>query len=171
MGVLKAALLLAPALPALALLAPAACYGPRLPECTVECMSDLDCGPDQTCGSERYCVSPDLSCPPDQPSGPGTARPDAGTDAASPTYQIRIVIQDRGEVAVAPSVGTCDSGDSMGQERCTFTTSTRQITLQATPHAGYRFDKWTSTCSGSSPACALTLTAPLTEVRAKFRPE
>jgi hypothetical protein len=171
MGVLKVAALPASALSALALLAPAACYGPRLPDCTVECMSDLDCGPDQSCGPEHYCVSPDLTCPPDQSGpGPGPARPDAGADAASPTYQLRVVIQDHGEVAVAPGVGTCDASNG-GQETCTFTTSTRQITLQATPHSGYRFDKWTSTCSGSSPACALTLTAPLTEVRAKFRPE
>lgn len=148
-----------PALAALALLAPAACYAPRLPDCTAPCSSDLDCPPDQSCGAEGYCVAPDLICAP-------ADRPDA---PPLPSVRLRVVVED-GAVEVQ-GIGECDGFGSL-ERTCMFDVP-QQVLLMliATAHPRYKFDKWSGVCDGQGPTCSVILAAPLTEARTRFRPQ
>lgn len=159
-------------LAAAALLAPAACYEPRLVDCVVRCSSNADCAPGQTCGAQGYCAAPELACTAsgsdagtaDGPGGP--RRPDAG-----PRVQLRTRVAEGGTINV-DDIGICDAdGESNGD--CLFSVAPAvPLTLRAVPHGGYKFDRWMSAwCAMAAAICVFTPTEPLTEVRVKFARE
>lgn len=143
-----------------ALLAQAACYAPRLPDCTVPCSSDLDCPPDQSCGAEGSCTAPDLICAP-------LERPDAPPPL--PLVRLRVQVE-RGAVEVQ-GIGECD-GAGWQELICMFDVPQQvPLTLIATAHPRYKFDKWSGVCEGQGPTCSVILSAPFTEARTRFRPQ
>jgi hypothetical protein len=162
MGVLRS-------LAAAALLAPVACYEPELASCAVRCTSSTDCAPGQTRGAAGYCAAPDLACSPAAADGAiGDGAPDAQPPDAGLQVQLRVRVSDRGRVHV-DGVGLCDS-EGWPAGDCRFAVAPGvPLTLRAIPHAGYRFDQWTSTaCSMAGPTCMLTPVAAMTEARVRF---
>jgi hypothetical protein len=158
-------------LAAAALLAPAACYEPHFPDCTVRCATSADCAPGQACGGHGYCAAPELACALAGFDAPVADGPPADShrppDAAS-KVQLRVRISEKGKVFVE-DVGMCDS-EGWANGDCRFSvTAGIPLVLHAIPHAGYVFERWTSSaCAMAEETCMLTPIEPLTEVRARF---
>jgi hypothetical protein len=163
------------------LLAPVACYQPRLPDCTVRCASSDDCAPGQTCDAQGYCAAPGLACPAGEPDAPPPgppidapppidARPpiDALPIDAAPNVQLRVRISGSGAVDVE-GAGRCDAaGPDHGDCRYSVTPGT-PLELLAIPYSGSVFEEWTSAaCATAGATCVFTPIAPMTEVRARF---
>jgi len=131
----------------------AACYEPDAVDCTVQCGGPDDCADGQVCGTDGYCAAPDV----------------AGTCMVSgqpPQVALVIAIEGHGKVSIE-HVGSCDSaGPTEGN--CTFPVAAGDMQqLKAVESNDRKFLSWTSTCSGTSSSCTLTVTA-LTQVGAKF---
>ncbi len=161
MGILRS-------LAAVALLAPTACYEPELASCAVRCTSSADCAPGQTCGAGGLCAAPDLACAAGADAAIADAPADAQRPDAGPRVQLRVRVSDSGRVHV-DGVGLCDSEGSPDGD-CRFAVAPGvPLTLRAVPHAGYRFDQWTSAaCAMAGSTCMLTPVAPMTEARVRF---
>lgn len=164
---------------AAALLLPlAACYEPHLAQCTVRCSSDQDCAPGQACGAPGWCAAPGTACPagadapgdPDPPpsDAPADARPIDARPDGGPKVLLHVRVDGDGEVQIQDT-GTCDSeGPEHGDCRFSATAGVALL-VRAAPHAGFRFERWTSAaCGMAGLICQLTPIDPLTELHAKF---
>lgn len=162
MGVLRPLL-------AAALLAPAACYDPRLPDCAVACASSRDCAPGQACSAEGRCAAPDHACAPAGVDAPRPPRDAAPGDGAPVKVVLRVRVDPGGKV-IGPGDGTCDGYAPVGGDCWYAVPAGVPLTLDAVPYPGHRFDRWASAaCGPAGPSCVLTPTGALLEVRARFK--
>jgi hypothetical protein len=156
------------------------CYDPAFQDCVVSCSAANDCAPDQVCGSDGKCAAPSVAghcvgtaAATDAPGADGrptdaSVAVDAAMIDAPSQVTLRIEIKDHGSVVVQ-GISTCDFTAPM--HICTFGVPAGvPRVLTAIPDADYQFDKWElGPCVGSDETCTLTPTAPLTEIKVKFR--
>ena len=139
------------------------------------------CGTDQFCASPQVagnCAIPDANEPDldagTRDAGPRDAAPrDAAVDARPPVdaqvrVELHLITNGLGRIT-ASGVGACDElGSTEGD--CRFSvTIPRSIDLAATPHIGWKFDKWDEgPCPRNSPTCTFEMTTA-TRAKAKFK--
>ena len=171
-----------------ALLLLPACYAPEIRDCTVICAAASDCADGQVCGTDQFCASPRVAGNCTSPDA-GDPRSDAGTrdaalrDAAVPRdaavdapppvdalvrAELHLITSGVGRIT-ASGVGACDElGPTEGD--CRFSvTIPRSIDLTATPHVGWRFEKWDEgPCPPAAATCTFDMTTA-TQAKAKFK--
>jgi hypothetical protein len=169
---------------ALAALAGASCYAPELRDCTIACSAATDCAAGQVCGPDRLCTAPEHAGTCGTwvlDAGPGGGGTDAGStespgdaappaDAALPLVPLRLEIKGgKGKLDVL-GVTTCDTEDPSGGKCEVMVPIGVPLTIVASPHGGFRFDRWeTMPCSGLKvPTCTFAPTSAA-DVRVKVR--
>lgn len=157
----------------------AACYAPRLRDCTVICDATSDCASGQVCGPDHLCATPDVAgrCA-DQGRGMADATPvdatpvdatsaDARPDAPT-TVKLRVEVMGKGSVVV-DGRGTCSSREPQ-DGKCTYDIApgVLQRASAIAIESDHVFLGWgTEPCSGQPAICTFTASAATTVV-AKF---